>query len=308
MKIFDPHITGSLSVSASAEIQGDLIVSGTIYGTAQISGQVQEAVSASHAAEYTLTSSFEAATSSLSSSIAIEKDRVDAILLASDADKDSFKEIVDLINSVDTTNDQAFASFYTSSNDRFDSIETTTSSLDGRIDSLETKSGSLEGSVSSLETFTGSINTTIKSKLDSENVVSGSEFVLNSTSPILQYVDVTVTQSGGRYYIDGIQTQIVSLAKGLIYRFDVSDASIAGHPFRLSTTDDGTHGGGSDYTDGVTVVGTEGVDGAYVQIIVNQDTPQTLYYYCVHHGGMGSTIFVGGAGDTDSVNITPTQE
>ena len=150
MKIFDPHITGSLSVSASAEIQGDLIVSGTIYGTAQISGQVQEAVSASHAAEYTLTSSFEAATSSLSSSIAIEKDRVDAILLASDADKDSCKEIVDLINSVDTTNDQAFASFYTSSNDRFDSIETTTSSLDGRIDSLETKSGSLEGSVSSL--------------------------------------------------------------------------------------------------------------------------------------------------------------
>jgi chromosome segregation ATPase len=64
MKIYDPHITGSLSVSSSAEIQGDLVVSGTIYGTAQIEGQVQDAVSASHAASYLLTSSFEIYTAS----------------------------------------------------------------------------------------------------------------------------------------------------------------------------------------------------------------------------------------------------
>ena len=58
MNIFDPHITGSLSVSASAEIQGDLTVQGTIYGTAQIEGSVDNAISASHAASYLLTSSF----------------------------------------------------------------------------------------------------------------------------------------------------------------------------------------------------------------------------------------------------------
>lgn len=45
-----------------------------------------------------------------------EKGRIDAILLAADADKDSFAEIVSLINSVDTQNDQAFAS-YVLSND-----------------------------------------------------------------------------------------------------------------------------------------------------------------------------------------------
>jgi hypothetical protein len=39
------------------------------------------------------------------------RDQVDAILLASDADKDSFAEIVALINSVDTVNDQALATF-----------------------------------------------------------------------------------------------------------------------------------------------------------------------------------------------------
>ena len=58
----------------------------------------------------------EAAEGVLTSSINTEKGRIDAILLAADADKDSFAEIVSLINSVDTTNDSAFAS-YVLSND-----------------------------------------------------------------------------------------------------------------------------------------------------------------------------------------------
>jgi|NOAtaT_7_FD_contig_51_2525402_length_2257_multi_16_in_0_out_0_1 hypothetical protein len=57
-----------------------------------------------------------AADSVLDGKIETEKSRIDAILLASDADKDSFAEIVSLINSVDTTNDTAFAS-YVLSND-----------------------------------------------------------------------------------------------------------------------------------------------------------------------------------------------
>jgi hypothetical protein len=57
MNIFDPHITGSLSVSGSAEVSGDLTVLGTINAT--ISGTTTNAISASHAAEYLLTSSFE---------------------------------------------------------------------------------------------------------------------------------------------------------------------------------------------------------------------------------------------------------
>lgn len=57
-----------------------------------------------------------AADQGLQSQIDTEKGRIDAILLASDADKDSFAEIVSLINSVDTTNDSAFAS-YVLSND-----------------------------------------------------------------------------------------------------------------------------------------------------------------------------------------------
>ena len=56
------------------------------------------------------------ADSTLQSNIDIEKGRIDAILLAADADKDSFAEIVTLINSIDTENDDAFAAYVLSNN------------------------------------------------------------------------------------------------------------------------------------------------------------------------------------------------
>ena len=62
MNIFNPHISGSLSVSGSGEISGELTVLGTLFAT--ISGTSQNAVSASHAAMYLLTSSFQTFTGS----------------------------------------------------------------------------------------------------------------------------------------------------------------------------------------------------------------------------------------------------
>ncbi len=52
-----------------------------------------------------------AADTNLQSNIDSEAARIDAILLASTADADSFKEIVDLISSVDTENDNAFGAY-----------------------------------------------------------------------------------------------------------------------------------------------------------------------------------------------------
>ena len=62
MNIFDPLITGSLSVSGSGEISGDLTVLGKINAT--ISGTTSNALTASEAPKYTLTSSFGEFTSS----------------------------------------------------------------------------------------------------------------------------------------------------------------------------------------------------------------------------------------------------
>ena len=62
MKIFDAHISGSLSVSSSAHIEGDLTVLGTLFAT--VSGTTTNALTASEAPRYTLTSSFNTFTSS----------------------------------------------------------------------------------------------------------------------------------------------------------------------------------------------------------------------------------------------------
>ena len=139
-KAFDPFgnesafdMKSQLSGSFTGSFLGEILATnGIVSGSSQITiGSV---------------TGFSAYSESVDDRILIEKGRVDAILASSEADKDSFAEIVTLINSVDTTNDNAFASFYTSSTDRLDNIEG----------------------------FTSSIDTTIKTKMDADSVVSGS--------------------------------------------------------------------------------------------------------------------------------------
>ncbi len=105
-------------------------------------------------------------------------------------------------------------------------------------------------------------------------------------------VTVSNPGSGNRYYLDGVLQAIPSLAYGATYRFDQSDSSNSGHPLRLSATSDGTHGGGSEYTVGVTTVGTPGSAGAYTEIQIANSAPSPLYYYCSVHSGMGSYAYI----------------
>lgn len=96
--------------------------------------------------------------------------------------------------------------------------------------------------------------------------------------------------SGNKYYIDGSVSPALTFDVGKTYRFDVSDSSVSGHPFRFSETANGSHGGGSAYTTNVTVNGTAGSSGAYVEIQVTASTPASLHYYCANHSGMGGSI------------------
>ena len=99
-------------------------------------------------------------------------------------------------------------------------------------------------------------------------------------------VTVVSTGSGNKYFIDGVQQATLNLAENGTYKFDQSDSSNSNHPLRFSTTSNGTWGGGSEYTTGVTTNGTPGNAGAYTQIVVADSAP-TLYYYCTNHSGMG---------------------
>ena len=106
-------------------------------------------------------------------------------------------------------------------------------------------------------------------------------------------IAVTVVNSGGnKYALDGSITN-GALIKSGTYKFDQSNSSNSGHPLRFSTTENGTHASGSAYSTGVTVVGTPGNSGSYTQIVLEQDSPSTLYTYCTAHSGMGQKIVIG---------------
>jgi hypothetical protein len=90
--------------------------------------------------------------------------------------------------------------------------------------------------------------------------------------------------------IDGTAQKTITLDEGKTYKFDVSDTSLSSHPFKFSSTVDGTHGSGAEYVDGVTLVGTQGTAGAYIEVTLPLSAPSALNYYCSAHPGMGAAI------------------
>mgnify|MGYP003299906581 CR=1 FL=1 len=98
-------------------------------------------------------------------------------------------------------------------------------------------------------------------------------------------ITFTVTAATGKFIIDGVDKPALTLYKGWTYTFDVSDASNATHPLRFSS-------GGSAYSTGVTVTGTQGQAGAKVQLVVPESQPTSFIYYCTNHSGMGNSITV----------------
>ena len=96
-------------------------------------------------------------------------------------------------------------------------------------------------------------------------------------------VTVANPGSGNKYYIDGVLQATLTLSEGQTYVFNWSAAT--SHPLRFSTTSDGTHGGGSEYTTGVVKD-----DSAYTTTITVAASAPTLYYYCQYHSGMGGQL------------------
>ena len=106
-------------------------------------------------------------------------------------------------------------------------------------------------------------------------------FNLSFVASTVNYT-VTVASYGGsnKFHILGVPQKTLELIEGNTYVFSYP----AAHPFALSTTSDGTHGGGSEYTTGVTRDSSANT----LTYVVPTNAPQ-LYYYCTNHSGMGGT-------------------
>jgi hypothetical protein len=175
MNIFDAHISGSLSVSSSAEIQGDLTVLGIINAT--ISGNTTSADTASFAPNYTLTSSFYAYSGTTNGRLtAIETSTASLNTFTSSTDSrlNSIEGVTGSISSLNTytgsnntvigtlqTSTASLNTFTSSASDRLVALETSTGSINTYTSSNTTNINAIHTSTASLNTYTGSNNTII---------------------------------------------------------------------------------------------------------------------------------------------------
>jgi predicted nucleic acid-binding Zn-ribbon protein len=100
-----------------------------------------------------LSSSASTDRTAIKASVATEKGRIDAILSAADANADSFAEIVQLINSVDTASDAAFAGYVSTNDARVLAVE-------GEVDALQADSASFSTRVKSNEDALAALDST----------------------------------------------------------------------------------------------------------------------------------------------------
>ena len=143
--------------------------------------------------------------------------------------------------------------------------------------------------------LSGSVNLVSGSLISSAsfgelNVQSVIQGIADGADGSTTTIAVTVVSDGGnKYAFGGSTTPNYTFLAGNTYRFTQEDSSNSGHPFRFSATANGSHGGGSEYTVGVTTAGTPGNSGAYTEIVVTNSTTSPLYYYCTNHSGMGGS-------------------
>ena len=84
-------------------------------------------------------------------------------------------------------------------------------------------------------------------------------------------VKVANNGSGNKYTLEGVSQKTISLVKGFTYTFNISDSSVAGHPIKFSTTSDGSHASGTEYTTGVTSGDTS----------ITFAVPSELHQHCI---------------------------
>lgn len=184
----------------------------------------------------------------LDAKITTEKNRVDAILSAAGANSDSFAEIVSLINSVDATNDQAFAGYVTSNNaalaSETSSRETGDTNLGIRIDGVVSAATALTGRVSAAE------QDILDEVADRQSAISGEQTARANAVAALEAADETLqdnidAEQLSRSTADTSLSNRITALEGASAdsRLSAVEADVADHETRISAMESVIDGG-----------------------------------------------------------------
>ena len=234
----DTTLTNNLNaeISRAQGAESDLADDITAEETARIA-----AVSAEQSAR-------EAADLVLDGKITTEKGRIDAILSASTADADTFKEVVDLINSVDLTNDNALAAAVLSIND--DIADETSSRQSGdtalglRIDGVETSATALTSRVSAAEQDIVDLGTDLAAETAArQSAISGEQTA--RASAITTVTGLITAEASTRATADtSLSNRITTLENASAdSRLDDLESDVADHETRISALESTIDGG-----------------------------------------------------------------
>jgi hypothetical protein len=310
---FGDTVDDTHSFTGSVNITGSISLNGQAIGT----GKLNETTFQSY------TSSISSSIGSLSSSIATtdlnQSGRLDSLETDSGSIRTTLNSYTSSNDSTNSTQNSRLTSLESASssiqgdfNSFTSSYNTASGSINNRLGSLESFSGSYTGS------FTGSFKgdgtnlynipasgvtglnlTRIADGSATASISSANGLRVNSNTEITgtlklnkvelggnNIVDMTLTDGGGKYFINGVKNPRLSFIRGFKYRFYYNN--IGQHPLRFSLIDNGRHNGGTEYTTGVTT----NADPFYIEVEVTDATAATLYYYCDVHVGMGNSITV----------------
>ena len=157
----------------------------------------------------------------------------------------------------------------------------------GQVTVTDSDSGNVDVTLTGVAGTAGVGSVSVDQSVANITGVAGTSGVgsvtVNVTSATTYTVTVASYLGANVYYLDGTRQPTLNLSEGSTYIFDWSAAT--GHPLRFSTTSNGTHGGGSEYTTGVTID-----TGNYKSTITVAVGAPTLYYYCQYHSNMGGQI------------------
>lgn len=234
----------NLSTSLNSEITRATAAEGVI------AGNLATEISDRTAAVSAEASARSAADSVLDGKITTEKGRIDAILSASTADADTFKEVVDLINSVDLTNDNALAAAVLSIND--DIADETSARQSGdtalglRIDGVETSATALTSRVSAAEQDIVDLGTDLAAETSARQSAISSEQTARQSADTTLQNNIDAEASTRSTADTSLSNRITTLENASAdSRLDAVEADVADHETRITaletTIDGGTY-------------------------------------------------------------------